>query len=291
MGRNRLCYPGPRGVPAIVTDGRYRYELVLGMPHTNHRGFAEHLALAHFGHLYWTSIARAIGCPLSTLRSTAGEEVYATFLLHRGDVPRRRPARHLPAGRPAGHRGAPARLQGDRRRGRDHVRRRSPAAGNSALRIAVPANGDFSAIPPLPPADNPYHLTKLAEESGELGLLGTEWEPALGDPVEERQAIDPDRDSNGAGLVYFANYVVFMNQAERVAMRRAGLPEADVLSRAVRARRIAYYGNAGVSGYLRTRVTPFRSSRRPRDLGFRYTIRRDEDDALISLSEAIKVLR
>ena len=62
-----------------VNDGRYQYELVLGLPHTNHRGFAEHLALAHLGHLYWTSIARAIGCPLSALRSTTGDEVYATF--------------------------------------------------------------------------------------------------------------------------------------------------------------------------------------------------------------------
>jgi probable biosynthetic protein (TIGR04098 family) len=295
-----------------VTTGHYRYELVLGMPHTNHRGFAEHLALAQLGHLYWASIAQAIGCPLSALRSRTGDEVYATFYFIEETFP---DGALLDTFRQDDALAIEVRLRtfkglsvegeitfDDTRRprgaGGDDVPRVrlasifiTPAAGNSALRIAVPSNGDFSGIPPLPPADNPHHITKPAEESGELGLLGSEWEPAPGDPVEERRAIDPDRDSNGAGLVYFANYVAFMNRAERAAMSGAGLPEGDVLNRAVRARRIAYYGNAGITGHLETRVTAFRAGRRPRELGFRYAIRRAEDEALICLSEAIKVLR
>ena len=42
------------------------YEIVLGLPHTNHNGLAEHLLLMYAGHFQWTSIARAIGKPLST---------------------------------------------------------------------------------------------------------------------------------------------------------------------------------------------------------------------------------
>lgn len=295
-----------------TSGGRYRYELVLGLPHTNHRGFAEHLALAHLGHLYWTSIARAIGCPLSALRSTAADEVYATFYYIEEVFPESALLDTFRLDDPLEIQVRLRTFKGvavegevtfnDARRPSDgtgdavpRVRLASifitPVAGNSALKVAIPANGDFSGIPPLPPAENPHHLTKLAEETGTLGLLGAGWESNPGGPVEERVPIDPDRDSNGAGLVYFANYVVFMNHAERVAMGRAGLSEATILNRVVRARRIAYYGNAGLTGHLRTRVTMFRASDRPRELGFRYAIRRAEDDALICLSEAIKVLR
>ena len=57
---------------------------------------------------------------------------------------------------------------------------------------------------------------------------------------EHRYPIDVDRDTNGAGLVYFANYVAFMDTAERLALDGVA-PE-----RSLRHRRIAYYGNADV---------------------------------------------
>ena len=293
------------------TTGAYRYELILGLPHTNHRGLAEHLALAHLGHLYWTSIARAIGRPLSSLRSPAGEEVYATFYFVEETFPEAAPIDGFrlddrldvtvrlrafkgmavegnvtldPAIPPGGHPREPG----------ARVRFASifitPSAGNSALRVVAPVGADFSGLPPLPLAENPHHITKAAEESGKLGLLGPEWQPVVGGALDQRREIDPDRDSNGAGLVYFANYLVFMNAAERAVMREAGLTESEILTRAVRARRIAYYGNAGLGGDLVTRVALLRSPRRPGELGFRYAIHRAEDDARICLSEAIKTL-
>jgi probable biosynthetic protein (TIGR04098 family) len=294
------------------TAGEYRYELVLGLPHTNHRGLAEHLALAHLGHLYWTSIARAIGRPLSSLRSPAGEEVYATFYFVETTFPEEAPidgfrlddrldvTLRLRAFKGMAVEGdvtfdhAPPRGGG---RGVPIPRVRfasifiTPSAGNSALRVVAPVDADFSGLPPLPLAENPHHITKAAEERGTLGLLGPEWEPVVGGTLDQRREIDPDRDSNGAGLVYFANYVVFMNGAERAAMREAGLTESEILTRVVRTRRIAYYGNAGLSGDLVTRVVLLRSSRRARELGFRYAIHRAEDGALICLSEAVKILR
>ena len=44
----------------------------------------------------------------------------------------------------------------------------TPVQGNSELRVAPPANADFSTIPPLPNADNPYHLSREAKEAGSL---------------------------------------------------------------------------------------------------------------------------
>ena len=312
MGERTESCGGPGASGAAEAGGRYAYELVLGLPHTNHRGFAEHLALAHLGHLYWTSIARAIGRPLSALRSPAGDEVYATFYFVEETFPesalldsfklddRLAISVALRAFKGMAVEGEVTfhDARGPRGARPDAVPRArfasifiTPVAGNSALRVAAPANADFSAIPLLPPDENPHHITRRAEEIGSLGLLGAEWEPMPGDPLEESLAIDPDRDSNGAGLVYFANYVAFMNRTERAMMRAAGFPEVDILSRAVRARRIGYYGNAGLDGRLRTRVVAFRTPGRAREVGFRYAIRREEDDTLICLSEAVKVLR
>ena len=62
-----------------TTDDARTFRLVVGLPHTNRDGLAEHLLLMHAGHLYWQAIAHAIGRPLSALRSASGDEVYATF--------------------------------------------------------------------------------------------------------------------------------------------------------------------------------------------------------------------
>jgi len=58
---------------------RYTYDLTLGLPHTNHRFFAEPFLLKYAGHFQWQSIAAAAGLPLSALRTIDGGEVYATF--------------------------------------------------------------------------------------------------------------------------------------------------------------------------------------------------------------------
>ena len=111
-------------------------------------------------------------------------------------------------------------------------------------------------------------------------MLGEAWLPVTS--YEHRYPIDVDRDTNGAGLVYFANYVAFMDTAERLALD-GGAPE-----RSLRHRRIAYYGNADVNDTLTIAVTVLRSGAQPRALGFRYVIRRQEDGEIICLSEAIK---
>ena len=108
-------------------------------------------------------------------------------------------------------------------------------------------------------------------------------------------AIDIDRDTNGAGIVYFANYVTFMNRAEREtmdAMQRSVSPARRDLAgpRPSQQRRIAYFGNVSTSDRIHTRVCVFRRETDTASIAFRYEMRRDEDGELICLSEAIKVL-
>ena len=169
----------------------------------------------------------------------------------------------------------------------------TPEGGNSQLRVAPPANADFSGLPPLPNDENPYHLTKDAEQSGDLGLLGDGWHPLDRRPRVStgRYAIDPDRDTNGAGLVYFANYIAFMDSAERRALVNAGtFNDSDVSDRTLQTRRVAYYGNVAVDDALHTTVALFERDDDERALGVRYAITRERDGRLICRSEAIKTL-
>lgn len=301
------------------------YDLVLGLPHTNRAGLAEHLLLMQAGHFQWTSIARAVGRPLSELRTHDGAEVYATFYF----VEERFPPHTPLTGFGLDHRltfavslRAFKNIAVEGRIVFDHHARLAATLGahgpgpdpaaqhpsvhmacifvtaresNLRLRVAPPANADFSPIPPLPNAENPYQLTKEAESTGRLGLLDGAWVPAdRRSGFEHAYAIDPDRDSNGAALVYFANYVAFMDAAERAAWRDNGDPalvREAAGRRVVAHRRIAYYGNVEVTGAIRTEVSLFRNPDDPGRVGIRYTIRREGDDRPICRSEAIKALR
>jgi probable biosynthetic protein (TIGR04098 family) len=278
----------------------YIYDLTLGLPHTNHRFFSEHLLMKYAGHFQWQSIAAAAGMPLSVLRTTSGGEVYASFYYIETIVPPSVPLESfrlddtvrfsvdLRAFKNIAFEG---RLRFDRPESLGDASPSirfanifiTPEKGNSRLRVAPPAQADFRDLPPLPNDENPYQITRAAGESGTLGLFDDEWR------VERKQGqrypIDVDRDTNGAGLVYFANYVAFMDTAERLTL------DGRHPERSLRHRRIAYYGNADVNDTLTIDVTVLRSDARPHDAGFRYVIRRDEDGQTICLSEAIKAVQ
>jgi len=275
----------------------YTYDLTLGLPHTNHRFFSEHLMLKYAGHFQWQSIAAAAGLPLSTLRTTGGGEVYASFYYIEILIPEAAPlesfrlddtVRFAIALRSFKNVAFEGRVNFDRpeRLGETSPFIRfanifiTPEKGNSRLRVAPPAQADFRDLPPLPNEENPYQLTRAASESGSLGLIDEAWPPVTS--YEHRYTIDIDRDTNGAGLVYFANYVAFMDTAERLAL------DGRAPERSLRHRRIAYYGNADVNDTLTIGVTVFQGG--ARQLGFRYTIRRQEDGETICLSEAIKAV-
>jgi len=284
----------------------YRYDLTLGLPHTNRRGLWEPLLLMQAGHYLWQSIAAAIGRPLSELRTVSGGEVYAAFYFIEERIPERTPLesfgldatlRFAIALRSFKNIAVEALVSFDRADAPDadaaaHPFIRfgtifiTPVQGNSELRVAPPANADFSAIPPLPNDDNPYHLTREAKDKGSLGVIEDGW-PRIGDAFDFQYEIDADRDTNGAGLVYFANYITFMERAERAMFEARALPGA---ARTLNHRRTAYYGNADPRDTIRVRLSAYRDPRRTDRVGLRYTIERQEDGQLICLSEALKAV-
>ena len=293
----------------------YRYDLTLGLPHTNRRGLWEPLLLMHAGHYQWQSIASAIGRPLSELRTMSGGEVYAAFYYIEERIPESTPIESfgldatvrfsialrsfkniavegLVSFDRADVLGDAALVQGPDSGDLVHPFIRfgnifiTPVQGNSELRVAPPANADFSAIPPLPNGDNPYHLTREAKETGSLGLIDDTWRQ-IGDVFDFGYEIDVDRDTNGAGLVYFANYITFMERAERAMFEARPLPRGE---RSLRHRRTAYYGNADPRDTIRVRLSVYQDPHRTDRVGLRYTIERQQDGRLICLSEALKTI-
>ena len=293
----------------------YRYDLTLGLPHTNRRGLWEPLLLMYAGHYQWHAIASAIGRPLSELRTVSGGEVYAAFYYIEERIPDRAPIesfgldttvrfsialrsfkniaveglvcvdradvlgdldpRQVPASGDVPHPFI--------RFGNIFI---TPVRGNSELQVAPPSNAEFSRIPPLPNGDNPYHLTREGRETRLLGLIGDTWRQ-IGEAFDGRHEIDVDRYTNGAGLVYFANYVTFMERAERVMSETRPFRDGH---RSLNHRRTAYYGNADPRDTIRVRVSAFEDPRRSDRIGYHYTIERQEDGNLICLSEAIKTI-
>ncbi len=69
----------------------------------------------------------------------------------------------------------------------------------------------------------------------------------------------PDRDLNGAGLVYFANYPMFLDICEREVLSTANIPLAhDVIDRRTLVRRqSAYLNNASSRDTLRIEMRPW----------------------------------
>src|ERR1017187_10130824 len=69
------------------------YELTLGLPQTNMNGLSETSLLMYAGHYQWTSIARAIGRPLSQLATPDGLPVFFTYYYVAEQIPASRALR------------------------------------------------------------------------------------------------------------------------------------------------------------------------------------------------------
>jgi probable biosynthetic protein (TIGR04098 family) len=296
------------------------YDLTLGLPHTNHRFFSEHHLLKYAGHFQWNAIASALERPLSQLRTARGEEVYASFYFVHVRIPAGKPLESFRlddslrfAVLLRGYKNVAfeGKILFDRigelamgdleawALGNEppaHVPSLrfanmfiTPSKGNASLRIAVPAGTDLGKLPILPNDENPYQLTRSAVEHGTFGLFDESW--SLHGTHRHSFAIDVDRDTNGAGLVYFANYVAFMDTAERLTLASLGITERrgqPILHRSLRERITGYYGNADPSDSLDVGVSLFLSPSEENRLGFRTTIHRQRDQQLICLAEAIK---
>jgi probable biosynthetic protein (TIGR04098 family) len=283
------------------------------MPHTQAGGMSEVALLAHMGDLRWIDLGDATGMPASSQVDAEGHAVYASFYyLEIGGFPEdglgmlgpdtqveivstlERFGRSMLDGRHFVYRAGtlPAELP-DELPPAPWVRLSNvlvrEGRGTDDLRITVPANARIDDIPASAAEPDSYRVIKEARGRGRFQDAPADatllWEGSR--TVSYR--INPDRDINGVGLVYFANYVAFMDQAERSALEESGAFTPEALdARRTLTRRIGYYGNALRHDSLSIEVEAVALP--GRRLLLHHRIRRQGDGRLIAVSTAEKRL-
>jgi probable biosynthetic protein (TIGR04098 family) len=171
-------------------------------------------------------------------------------------------------------------------------------AGPSQLRVGQPANVDFSRIPALPEAPDCYERNRRARETGRYFEPPVGARPSPPARASLEFAIDPDRDVNAAGLVYFGNFPAFFHAAERhalAALPPVGLPRRFVDRRGTLRRRIGLFANASGDDRLRVQLEcaiqpePATAGTPPRSYGlmwFSLRVERCSDGRLVAITTA-----
>lgn len=264
-----------------------RDEIDLGLPHLGPHALGDSPTLKHLGHLRWLSFERFAGVPTARVQDSKGRRLYATFYYIDIHYPLAAPAnafrendrvavcgdlsaygRNILDGYFAIYRagdprekewGCPDPASAERflEAGIPFVRLSNifiqQEQGPEKLRIGQPANADFTKIHAIREAPEGHERNREAKEQGHF------FAPPEGARVHElafEHPIDPDRDVNAAGLVYFANFPAFFEVAERRALAAlpGGSPKLFVERRGTLHRKVGFFGNARTDDALALRV-------------------------------------
>lgn len=299
-----------------------RADLEIGMPLTGRNNLAETPLLQYLGDQRWRHISGLVGLPSREIVDDAGERLYATFFYV--EVA-------FPANRPMSSFGENDRLTVLSSMGRygtsmvDGISYLIPAsvskdvwaltmdqavaagipavrmsnifvkqfAGAQWLKKGRPAHPGFLTIPAVADPPDSYEATKDAERNGAFDVAGPEWTPLTDGAVHRDYKLVPDRDLNGAGLVYFANYPMFLDISERDVLSSAArpLPDDDIDRRTLIRRRSAYLNNASSRDTLRIETEVWT---RRTDAGLQLRINsrmfRRSDERLMMVSTAHKTI-
>jgi probable biosynthetic protein (TIGR04098 family) len=285
------------------------FVLELGMPHLGRNNLSENALFKAIGNDRWNKIEEVGGVPTGQIRDDAGSRLYATFFFIEVHFTPEHPlAAHgenetMEFSTDLSHFGQ-VYLDGKHRLVSDPelwVRSSNvfiyQKGGPSKLSTSIPDNMEFGAIPELETLPDSLTLCRIARTSGAFFERESDDVDIFDGVREFTYQLDPDRDMNGAGLVYFANFVAFLDRAERGVLTDLAHPvPASVLdARSTWHRRIGYFGNAEATDtlrvFVRARMRGLPSERYGRliDLGFDYRIVRASDDKEIVISSCRKV--
>jgi probable biosynthetic protein (TIGR04098 family) len=294
---------------AVKQPSYSSFSLELGMPHLGRHNLSESALFKAIGNDRWKQIENVGGVQSALIHDDARSRLYATFFFMEVHLPREMPlssfgenctvqfdvelthfskvyldGRYALAAHPEyGVRASNVFIYQER--------------GPSKLSVSVPVNMDFSRIPELPAVPDSLGLCREARGRGAF------LDPLPGDIAlfeGEREfvyRIDADRDLNGAGLVYFANFISFLDLAERQLLSAMDRPVPPGLldGRSTYSRRIGYFGNATSTDSLHILLKAQGQVVRTQhgfslfDFGFNYRVRRLSDDKEVLVSSCRKV--
>lgn len=131
--------------------------------------------------------------------------------------------------------------------------------GAEWLKKGRPANPGFKKIRELSEPPSSYDWMKTAEGEVTSPVVPVRYMPLTVQPVCFEYCLVPDRDLNGAGLVYFANYPVFLDICERKYLETCSylFDEALINSRTLVTRRSAYFNNASAKDILDIEISAY----------------------------------
>jgi probable biosynthetic protein (TIGR04098 family) len=308
-------------------------DLEIGMPLTGRNNLAEGPLLQRLGDLRWGHISHLCGVPSKQILDAEGHRLYPTFFYVETAFPRTRPMASfgendrlkvasdlqrfgasmldgtfylLPEDYPESSSLSFDRVDTAVAAGMPAVRFSNifvmQFSGAEWLKKSRPANPGFERIREMPEAPNSYALVKQAEKAGYFSLPPAGFVPMTDGVMKRAYNLVPDRDLNGAGLVYFANYPLFLDVCEREVLAAADLPLTDELidRRTLVRRQSAYLNNASARDVLSVEIeafveNPFASQNpapemAPIRLFINYNMYRQSDGRLMMVSTAEKVI-
>lgn len=320
-----------RGV-RLSPSGVLYTDIDVGMPLTGRNGLSEGALLRELGHLRWQHLSAITGVPSREIADEAGTRLYPTFFFVETAFPKARPmgtygendrftvaatlgsfGRALLDGTnylfPSDASDTPTPPLNEEQataNGIPWVRLSNSFVaqwqGAAWLKRSRPANPGFERLRELAEPPDSYELRTQAKEQLEL-LSAEETYVPLTTKVTVPYQLIPDRDLNGAGLVYFANFPMFLDIAERSVL---GSLETNALSQEILDRRTlvhrksVYLSNASSGDLLDISVNalvdnPFRGTPRdpeltPLRLLLHFTVTRRSDSRLMMVSSARKVV-
>jgi len=280
----------------------------LGMPHLGRNNLSESALFKVIGNHRWEQIQKAGDIHTAQIRDDAGSRLYATFFFLEVNSSPEIPLSSfgenetLAFDSDFSHYGR-VYLDGRHTLARDKgfwIRSSNvfiyQERGPSKLSLSVPANMNFSNIPELEVQPDSLDLCRRARSRGVFFDSEPDDVELLDGGREFIYQIDADRDLNGAGLVYFANFISFLDLAERSILGALPtvMPASLLDARSTYRRQMGYYGNAQSTDCLqvqvRARMRTLQGKQNPLlDLGLDHRIRRSSDGKEIVISSCRKV--
>jgi len=312
-----------QGGLGLDANGLLHSPLVVGMPLTGRNNLGETPLLKVIGDLRWQHVGLFSGVPSKLLTDDTGERLYATFFYVEANFSEEEPLARFGENDelrivsslksygggvldgyhwllPSPLTELPADPLGS---GIPYFRTSNifvkMLQGAQWLKKSKPAQAGIDLIPQLDALPDSAELCKHADTNNNFGPPPIGWISLTDSPIVIEYDIVPDRDLNGAGLLYFANYPQILDILERkILQERLAIhfPEAVVDQRTLVKRQSAYLSNASQSDRLRVTVSvsaenPFNfdnPGERPINLWFNFVMNRISDGRKMMVSTVRK---